>query len=73
VQLYCPPEHVAQLADAVSVHPSVEIQERKIIYVAENPSDSPLGEEVQEKLTRLLDTLWADEDTLNIWTTADKL
>ncbi|KAF9448352.1 YebC-like protein [Macrolepiota fuliginosa MF-IS2] len=72
MKLYCPPERVAQLAEAVSTHPSVEFQERKILYMPENPSDSSLGEEVQEKLTKLLDRLWADEDTLNVWTTTDK-
>ncbi|KAF7777496.1 hypothetical protein Agabi119p4_3568 [Agaricus bisporus var. burnettii] len=73
MNLYCPPERLAQLADAVSAHPSAEVQGRKIMYIAQNPSDSPLSEDLQEKLTKLLDTLWADEDTLNIWTTADKL
>jgi len=71
LQLYCPPECLAQLAEAVSTHPSVELQERRITYIPENPVN-PLDEGTQDRLNRLLDRLWADEDTLNIWTTVDK-
>jgi len=34
------------------------------MYIPENPVN-PLDEDMQDKL-------WADEDTLNIWTTVDK-
>lgn len=71
LQLYCPPERLAQLAEALSTHPSVELQERRITYIPENPVN-PLDEGTQDRLNRLLDRLWADEDTLNIWTTVDK-
>ncbi|KAF5358259.1 hypothetical protein D9756_001862 [Leucocoprinus leucothites] len=71
MKLFCPPERIAQLAKAVSAHPSAEIQERNIIYIPENPTDS-IGKDAQERLTKLLDRIWADEDTLNIWTTVDK-
>jgi len=71
LQLYCPPERLAQLAEAVSTHPSVELQERRITYIPENPIN-PLDEGTQDRLNKLLDRLWADEDTLNIWTTVDK-
>jgi len=70
-QLYCPPERLEQLAEAVSTHPSVALQERKITYIPENPLN-PLDEGTQDILNRLLDRLWADEDTLIIWTTVDK-
>ncbi|KXN82522.1 hypothetical protein AN958_02373 [Leucoagaricus sp. SymC.cos] len=73
IKLYCPPERLAQLADAISVHPSAEFQERRIIYMPENPNESSFDEEAQEKFAKLLDRLWADEDTLNIWTTIDKI
>lgn len=72
MQLYCPPERVAQLAQAISEHPSAEIQDRKIVYLPEDSYESSIDEEVKEKLAKLLDRLWSDEDTLNIWTTIDK-
>ncbi len=71
LQLYCPPQHLAQLAEAVSTHPSAELQERRITYIPENTVNLP-DESAQERLNKLLDRLWADEDTLNIWTTVDK-
>ncbi|KAL9714847.1 hypothetical protein Ac2012v2_001507 [Leucoagaricus gongylophorus] len=71
MKLYCPPEHLAQLAEAVSTHPSAELQERRITYIPENTVNLP-DESAQERLNKLLDRLWADEDTLNIWTTVDK-
>jgi len=72
IKLYCPPERIASLATAVSAHSFVELQERKIVYIPETPSESSLDDETQEKLRKLLERILADEDTLNIWTTTDE-